>query len=257
MRSTCVASFVVLLLSAVTGCGGSMYQASSGVKFDVDGSGREVDDADVLKAFEASPQLAEKSRVAFYTFDDAHADDITKTIAAVPNVTSVYQIPTLLVSGKRRFQQDAPYAQPQDLSIKKLRLYAARAHADVLVVFDHGYRGGGVNGWVALNVLLVPMLFTPWLSNETESYAQAHVIDVRNGYVYGEVSTEEKGGSRAVTIYASGVSELADQQWPKLLSGVQVKLGEKLRPTPESHGSGMSEALPSSDPARATETARN
>ena len=60
---------------------------------------------------------------------------------------------------------------------------------------------------MALNILLVPMLITPWLSNETESYAQAHVIDVRNGYVYGEVSTEEKSGSRAVTIYAPNVSD--------------------------------------------------
>ena len=210
-----------------------MYQASSGVKFDVDGAGREVDDADVAKAFEASPQLGEKSRVAYYTFDDAHADDITNTIAAVPNVSSVYQIPTLLVSGKRRFQETSPYAQPQELSIKKLRLLAARAHADVLVVFDHGYRGGGVNGWVALNILLVPILITPWLSNETSSYAQAHVIDVRNGYVYGEVSTEEKSGSGAVTIYAPTVSDQADAQWPKLLSGVKVKLGERLRPEPK------------------------
>jgi len=226
----------VLLLSVATGCGGSMYQASSGVKLEVDGNGREIDDADVAKAFEASPQLGEKSRVAYYTFDDAHADDITKTIAAVPNVASVYQIPTLLVSGKRKFQETPSYAPPQELSIKKLRLLAARAHADVLVVFDHGYRGGGVNGWVALNVLLVPMLFTPWLSNETESYAQAHVIDVRNGYVYGEVATEEKSGSGAVTIYAPNVADVADQQWPKLLDGVKVKLGEKLRPRPEAAG---------------------
>ena len=121
--------FGLLLLGTSTGCGVGMYQASSGVKFDADGSGREVDDADVLKAFEASPQLGEKSRVAYYTFDDAHADDITKTIAAVPNVSSVYQIPTLLVSGKRRFHENARYAEPQELSIKKLRLLAAEPAA--------------------------------------------------------------------------------------------------------------------------------
>ena len=206
-----------------------MYQASSGVKLDVDGSGRELDDTDVAKAFEASPQLPEKSRVAFYTFEEERAHAIAETLASVEAVASVYQIPTLLVSGKRRYQETGAYAQPQELSIKKLRLLAARAHADVLVVFDHGYRGGGVNGWVALNVLLVPMLFTPWLSNETESYAQAHVIDVRNGYVYGEVSTEQKGGSGAVTIYAPKVVDLANAQWPKLLEGVKVRLGEKLR----------------------------
>ncbi len=207
-----------------------MYQASSGTKFEIDGGGREVDEADVAKAFDASPQLGASSRVAYYTFDDAHAEDITKAIAAVPNVASVYQIPTLLVSGKRKFQDSPAYAPPQELSIKKLRLLAARAHADVLVVFDHGYRGGGVNGWVALNVLLVPMLITPWLSNKTESYAQAHVIDVRNGYVYGEVETIAKGGSGAVTIYGPNVADVAELQWPTLLDGVKTKLGDKLRP---------------------------
>ena len=229
MRATC-ATFFLLLLTTATGCGSSMYQASSGAKFEIDGTGKEIDDVDVAKAFEAAPQLGAKSRVAYYTFDDAHTEDITKTIAAVPNVSSVYQIPTLLVTGKRKFQETNSYGPPQELSIKKLRLLAARAHADVLIVFDHGYRGGGVNGWVALNVLLVPMLITPWLSNETESYAQAHVIDVRNGYVYGEVSTEEKSGSHAVTIYGPNVSDVADQQWPRLLEGVKVKLAEKLRP---------------------------
>ncbi len=231
MRSTCAALLGVLLLSVATGCGGSMYQASSGVKLEVDGNGREVDDVDVAKAFEAAPQLGAKSRVAYYTFDEAHAEDITRAIAAVPNVASVYQISTLLVSGKRKFQETPSDAQPQELSIKKLRLLAARAHADVLVVFDHGYRGGGVNGWVALNVLLVPMLFTPWLSNKTESYAQAHVIDVRNGFVYGEVETAEKSGSGAVTIYGPNVADVAEQQWPKLMDGVKTKLGEKLHPT--------------------------
>ncbi|MDB4942397.1 MAG: hypothetical protein JWP97_1931 [Labilithrix sp.] len=216
------------LLSLVVGCGGTTYQASAGTALDVDGGGKEVDDADVLKAFQASPQIGEKIRVAYFTFDGAHSEDTTSALASVPNVASVYPIPTLLVTGQRRFQEPGPL---QALSIKKLRLLAARGHADVLVVFDHGYRGGGVNGWAALNVLLVPMLFTPWMSNRTESYAQAHVIDVRNGYVYGEVSAEEKGGSGAVTIYGPSVADVADEQWPRVLGGVKVKLGETLRPT--------------------------
>lgn len=74
------------------------------------------------------------------------------------------------------------------------------------------------------------MLFTPWLSNKTESYAQAHVVDVRNGYVYGGVTTEERSGKGAVTIYAPNVADVADEQWPRLLDGVEVRLGEKLQP---------------------------
>ena len=218
------------LLSVSTGCGGAMYQASAGTHLDVDGTGHEIDDVEVQKAFEASPQLGTKNRVAFFTYDDARADDVTKALASVPNVASVYQIPTLLVTGKRRYQETASSQTPQELSIKKLRLLAARAHADVLVVFDDGYRGGGANGWALLNILIVPMAFTPWLSNETETYAQAHLIDVRNGYVYGEVTAEEKGGKAAVTIYAPQVKEVADGLWPKVLSGVKTKLAEKMQP---------------------------
>ena len=51
------------------GCGGASYQASGGVKFDIDGAGREIDDTDVAKAFEARPQISERVRIAYYTFD--------------------------------------------------------------------------------------------------------------------------------------------------------------------------------------------
>lgn len=225
MRSTWVALFV---LSNV-GCGASTYQAGHGVRFDVDGTGRELDDSDVAKAFEAAPQMRTKSRVAYFVFDDDNAPDVEKTIASVPNVESVYRIPNLLVTGQRKYAE-VNYSAPQEISVKKLRLLSARAHADVLVVFDHGYRGGGVNGWAGLNILLVPMFFTPWLSNETESYVQAHVIDVRNGYVYGEVQSEAKGGRGAVTIYGDRVDEIARRQWPVLLDELKIKLGEKMKP---------------------------
>ncbi|HEY8079200.1 MAG TPA: hypothetical protein VIF62_33945, partial [Labilithrix sp.] len=179
---------LLLLLSlsmVATGCGGAAYQASGGTKFDIDGEGREIDDTDVAKAFEAHPQMSDRVRVAYFTFDDERAEDVEKMLATVPGVTSTYRIPKLLVSGQRRYAETSYGPQPE-VGVKKLRLLAARAHADLLVVFDHGWKGGGVNGWAALNILLVPMLITPWLSNETESYAQAYVIDVRNGYLYGD-----------------------------------------------------------------------
>jgi hypothetical protein len=216
------------VLALFTGCG-TAYRASAGSQFAVD-NGKEIDDSDVAKAFAASPQIGERVKVAYYTFDDARADDIEKTIARTPNVASVYRIPPLLVTGKRRFHETSPWAPPQEVGTKKLRLLAARAHADVLVVFDHGWRGGGANGWAALNVLVVPIFVTPWLSNETESYAQAYVIDVRNGYLYGEVSAEQKSGG-ARTIYGPDVDDVANEQWPKLLASLEGELAKKLAPT--------------------------
>lgn len=219
-----------LLLSSVTGCGASAYQASGGVKFDVD-SAHQIDDEDVVKAFAAKPQLGVKSRVAYYAFDDKDAADVEGMLAKGKHVSSVYRIPPLLLTGKRRFQESARWDTAQEISIKKLRLLAARANADVLVVFDHGWRGGGANGLSALNVLLVPILFVPFLSNETETYAQAYVIDVRNGYLYGEASVEKKAGSGYVNVWQPNAETIATDLWPKLLDDVKVQLDEKLSPS--------------------------
>lgn len=214
----------------LTGCGASTYQASTGVRFDLDSS-KQIDDDDVAKAFAAKPQITERSRVAYYTFDDDKAEDIEKALAGVPNVGSVYRIPPLLLTGRRKYQETSRWDSAQEVSVKKLRLLAARGNADVLVVFDHGWRGGGANGLVALNVLVVPIFFVPFLSNETETYAQAYVIDVRNGYLYGEVDVEKKGGGGYKNIYADSPRDVANELWPALLGDVKRKLATKLEPT--------------------------
>ncbi len=219
----------VLALSTLAGCG-STYQASHGARFEIDAA-KEIDDDDVKKAFEASPQLGDRSRVAYFLFDDDKTDDVERMLKGSRHVDSVYRIPTLLVTGKRRFQETSPWQPPQEVSVKKLRLLAARAHADVLVVFDHGWKGGGANPLVALNVLVLPILFVPFLENETQSYAQAHLIDVRNGYVYGEVSAEVKGGSKYTTIWARTPKDVFEESWPQVLSGVQRDLDRSLGPS--------------------------
>jgi hypothetical protein len=225
-RSALALSTLSLVLA---GCAGGVYQASSGARFELDAA-REINDEDVQKAFAAAPQLHEKSRVAYFTFDDVKADDVGKMLASLPHVEGTYRIPALLVTGKRRFQESSPWEPPQELSVKKLRLLAARAHADVLVLFDYGYKGAGPNALCALTGLIVPALFMPFLSNETESYAQAQVIDVRNGYLYGEVSADDKSGSEYVTIYARTSKDLFEEAWPGLLARVRAEIGKTLTP---------------------------
>jgi hypothetical protein len=235
--STSLLAALALSTLCTTGCGAA-YQASAGTRFDVEG-GREINDEDVKAAFDASPQVGLESKVAYYTFDDQKTADIEAMLKKTPHVTSVYKIPPLLVTGQRHFQETDPW-HPQEVSVKKLRVLAARAHADILVVFDHGWRGGGANGLAALNILIVPMLFTPWLDNTTESYAQAFVIDVRNGYLYGDFTTETKSGDRFVTIYGNTPRDVAEEQWPKLLTDVQSKVAQKLTPSEPAHA--LSEA---------------
>lgn len=143
-------------------------------------------------------------------------------------MSSVYEIPPLLVTGQRRMEEDS-YAHPaREVTVKKLRLLAARAHADALVVIDHGYRVGGANALAALNVLIVPMFFVPFLDNTVDGYAEAFLLDVRNGYLYGQVSEEDKRGAAYSTIYGPKPKAIAGEQWKDLGAALHRNLASLL-----------------------------
>ncbi len=229
----------VLLLSVLlgvvllSGCGVS-YQPSRMANFDLDRVA-EIDDEAIRKAFEARPQLPERYSVAFYSFDEKRAGDIEAMLESLPGVSSTYRIPSLVVSGQRRFSSNRHhYGQPTTaISLKKLRLLAARARADVLIVVDAGYRSGGANALVALNILVLPALFVPFLDNQVESYLEAFVIDTRNGFLYGHLSEDEKSGPKYATVYADSAKTIVDEQWVSLrakMGGSLTKLlGEESR----------------------------
>jgi hypothetical protein len=224
--------FSVFFLSSVA-CGGSVYQPSRLAHFEADGSA-EVNDEDVRKAFEAKSQLGDQLNVAYFTFDPSKEADIEKAIRAVHGVSSVYAIPALAVTGQHRFD-DTPSWQapaPAPLSIKKLRLLAARAHCDVLVVVDYSRRTDvTVNGFVALDILLLPTLFVPFLDAKVQSAVDAFVLDTRNGYMYGHVALAKEDRAPRQTIYATDDALVADQ-WKALqgeLEDALVKLTDAER----------------------------
>jgi hypothetical protein len=118
--------------------------------------------------------------------------------------------------------------------MKKLRLLAARAHADVLVVVDYSRRiDVSVNALAALNVFIVPALFLPFRDVKVESAVDAFVVDVRNGYVYGHVALAERQTKPHQTIYSDD-DAMARDEWKALrssLSGALVKLADAERAT--------------------------
>jgi len=237
--------------SLAIGCGG-VYQPSRAAGFETDPAA-EITDDDVKKAFEARPQLGEELHVAYYTFDPERAKDVEELLSGLPSVASVYRIPPLIVTGQRRFDSSSPYyygQQPKEVSIKKLRLLAARARAEVLVIVDHGYKTGGANPLAALDALILPIFFVPFLDNRVEGYVEAFVIDTRNGYLYGHITEDDKRGDEYATIYAKTTGTVAAEQWETLRKKLRDDLGRLLederKRSKASHASAASIAPPGS-----------
>jgi hypothetical protein len=231
------------LCLAASGCSVASYQPRP-LQLDRE---VEIDDEDIRKAFEAKPQMPAKMTVAFFSLGsqdertlgpgatapgppaagEQNDAALAAMLARLPGVEDVYRVPAVAVTGERRFAS-GPGAYgappPQELSIKKLRLVAARAHADVLVVFDHGQASGSVNELIALAPLVVPMLFVPMFDARLESYLTAYVIDVRNGYFYGQLDASERGGEEYRTVYASDTRQEATLQWGRLVPRMETHL---------------------------------
>lgn len=208
------------LLPLLAACGNTLYQPGRGVRFD---TADQVSDDEIQGAFGARPQLSGPMRVAYFAFDDRHAADLERSLGGLPNVEAIYRIPELLVLGKRRF--DSAPAEQQPLSIRQLRLHAARAHCQLLVVVDYGYKvDRSANGWAVLNVLVLPSLFVPFLDSEVESYMDSYVIDVRNGYLYGQLNAREEGEKKRLTIWSDADDDLVDAQWWALLNATHLTL---------------------------------
>ncbi len=209
------------LLSLLAACGQTLYQPGRAIRLD---PSDQVSDDEIRAAFGARPQLSGKLRVAYFAFDDKHATDLERTLGGLPDVEATYRIPELLVLGKRRFQEQVPDAA-QPLSLRQLRLQAARARCQVLVVVDYGYKiDRSVNGWVVLDALILPSLFVPFLDSEVESYMDSYVIDVRNGYLYGQLNTRQEGEKKRLTIWSDADEDLVESQWWALLTATNDTL---------------------------------
>ena len=204
--------FSFVLAATTFACGGSVYMPSRAANFEPDGESQ-IDDHDVQKAFEAKPQWRDHFDVAYFDFDASKDADVEKALRAVPGVGSVYAIPPLEATGHHRFDE-TPSSAP--LGMKKLRLLAARAHCDVLVVVDYARKTDVTpNALAAFDVLLVPAFFLPFRDVKVESAVDAFVVDVRNGYLYGHVALTKKDSAPHQTIYADD-DALATRQWSTL-----------------------------------------
>ncbi len=218
-------AFLVLLLGlGSTGCGAKVFHTGAVHTDDVD-----IADAEIAAAFAAVPQLPQTVRLAVYGTDPERATSVAEALAEVDGVQSTLALSPFLVDGEDRFTDAWP--QRSEMSMQKLRLLAARAHCDGLVLVDHATkRETRANGLAALNVLLLPALVTPFLDIETTSYLDAYLYDVRNGYFYGSVSNQVADRRRFSTVYAAEGGTTVDAQWERLQDDLTEAFPELLAP---------------------------
>lgn len=216
--------FVVSVGLLGNGCGAAVYHPGPTTAFEAHPA-REITEDDIRVAFQARPQLPERVRVAYFSYDAARVDEIEAALHAIPRVEGTYRIPTVMVTGQRRYSEARPWDPPRDVGIHRLRLLAARARCDVLVVFDYGWRADrDANGYAALNVLLVPALFAPFLDVRVESYLDTYVIDTRNGYLYRHLSATQRGAEGRVNVWSSAERRLVEGQWGRLMGDTRRDL---------------------------------
>lgn len=218
MKRALYLASLFLWMMALGACSSSqVYRPSGGAGFVMD-PGADINDADIRAAFEARPQMAEGLNVAYYSLDPERVEEIQGMLGGVANVERVYRIPNLLVNGQRRFEDPWRVPERSQVSLKKLRLLAARARCDVLLIFDHGYRiDTSPNGWMALNALLLPVLFTPAIDESATSYLDVYVMDTRNGYLYAHLSADESSEAPHQTIWSTESQEMVERHWAQLL----------------------------------------
>ncbi|MCC7537360.1 MAG: hypothetical protein IT379_14150 [Deltaproteobacteria bacterium] len=233
----------VVAVAALVACGGtSVYRPASAANFQLEDP-RDIDDEQIRAAFDARPRVAGPVRVAFYAFGDDRSDEIESMLRALPGVSGTYRIPSLLATGLRREDGARPHASPAGrhdaqsappLSLRQLRLSAARARCDILLVFDYGYRiEWSVNGLVALNALIVPVFFVPFFDAEVRSHLDAYVIDTRNGYLYAQIESQEETELRRLGAFSERDRERVDRQWTELLGRTRTRLGRTLPAAPQ------------------------
>ena len=206
-------------------CASTVYRPGAGASLTLDGAA-EINDDDVRKAFEATPKIPAHPKVAYFTFAHDYERELSALVRAVPGVDTIYRLPNLLLTGRGRYDAGHGWGDPgEGFSLKRARLMAARAHSDVLVLFDYGrrvVRSG--NALSVLGVLLVPALLLPMYDIDVDSYLDTYVIDVRNGYLYADLHTEQRGEAGTVTLYSDADERMIAKQWRQLLDDTRQAL---------------------------------
>ena len=217
-----VLSFCLLVLS---GCGGVLSSSQPTLTVRDALATDALGDAELGALIEARPRVHDDFRVAWLAVAPGHDAALEARLTGLPCQRDAHRLSPLVAAGRRRFDEGGQ----SEISIQMLRILAARAHADVLVVVDHGWRSTrNPNGWAALSVLLVPSLFTPHLDADVEAYVETTVLDVRTGAILGETTATDAFHVANMTVWSSDDHDRAEARIDALLASTRERLAAVL-----------------------------
>ncbi len=94
------------------------------------------------------------------------------------------------------------YSQCLEKTVRDIRLGAARQHVDAVLIYESVSRDETTSNPLAITKLALIGFFLPSEDVTAESFAQAVLLDVRNGYTYGTATADS--GRPAYALSTSG-----------------------------------------------------
>lgn len=94
------------------------------------------------------------------------------------------------------------YSQCLEKTVRDIRLGAARQHVDAVLIYESVSRSEMTSNPLAITKLALIGFFLPSENVAVESFAQAVLLDVRNGYTYGTATADS--GKPAFALSTSG-----------------------------------------------------
>jgi hypothetical protein len=227
-RGFAVAAVLVL---AGAGCSSveAAYLREEGLAVDVQGGFR-FDDAAIEESFRMPDQLVFPMRIAVYGlesnryghFEDARTGDLGKALeGSREHFSDVLPLPDFLIGGRSR-------------DVETLRKAAARAHADVLLLYEQEVDlDTSTSPLLLLNLAVLPCWLVPTTPFEVDLDTSAALVDVRNGVVYATARDRRTGDgvapSASTDAWAKDVkAALREEAFSSLRDSLKGKL-DRLR----------------------------
>jgi hypothetical protein len=222
-------------------------QTSSGSEYlrryaeQVDAVGGGAMDAEIREAADVEPILAFPARVGIARADGGWLSPVPRAEAEAwlamardlgpgwceflpvsPLIAALARKP--LSKAERKGYGCGQYGPCIEQTVRDIRLAAARQHVDVVLIYETLSKSERTTNPLAITWLtLIGFYIAPSESIEADGFAQAVLLDVRNGYTYGHASTTVEDAAATLSTMINSfeaAEEVADEA--KLAAAIEL-----------------------------------